>query len=121
MYSHSLLLGISIFCCEIHFLKTFSCICQIYVAEVLIIHFCNNYHLRFYHHMSTKVRSIFWGINSRSRSSSRSIFVLYLFDLNLVSTPSLAKVHLCLTLAYVCRGSTLDLDLAPDPNKCCTF
>ena len=36
---------------------SFSCVCWIYVAEVLIIFFCNYYHLRFYHHMSTKVRS----------------------------------------------------------------
>ena len=28
------------------FLFTFSCVCQIYVADVLIIHFCNYYHLR---------------------------------------------------------------------------
>ena len=32
---------------SVFFLLTFSCVCQIYVADVLIIHFCNYYHLRF--------------------------------------------------------------------------
>ena len=39
MCSNSLLFVNSIFCCELHFFKTFSHVCQIYVAEVLIIHF----------------------------------------------------------------------------------
>ena len=60
MHSYSLLLVNSTFCCVLHFL-TFSCVCQIYVAEVLIIHYCSYCHLRFYHHISTKVGSIFKG------------------------------------------------------------
>ena len=75
----------------------FSCACQVYVAEVPIIHFCNYYHLMFYHHMCTNMRSIQEGFNSRSQSSSRSIFCLYLFDINLASTPASVQ---CLTLCH---------------------
>ena len=42
--------------------------------------------------MTTKVRLIFGWVNSRSGSSTRSIFALLLFDFNLGSTPSLALV-----------------------------
>ena len=41
--------------------KTVSYVCWIYVAEVLIIHFCRYYHLRLYHAINTKVRSILGG------------------------------------------------------------
>ena len=50
-----------------------------------------------------------WGVTSGSRSSSRSIFVLYLFR----STPSLAPVPS--VSPYIMWGSTPDLDPAPDP------
>ena len=59
MCSYSLLLVNSIFGCELHFFNFFLYVCKINVAEVLIIYFCNYYHVRFYHHMSTKVKSIF--------------------------------------------------------------
>ena len=43
MHSYSLLLVNSIFCFEVFF----SHVCQVYIAEVLVTHFCNYYHLRF--------------------------------------------------------------------------
>ena len=67
------------FCCELFFL-TFSHVCQICVAEVLIIHFCRYCHLGFYHHISAKVRSIL-GVNS----ISWSIFVLCLLRVHSIS------------------------------------
>ena len=65
----------------------FSHVCQIYVAEVLIIHFLQI--------LPSKVLSLYecqsevnfggLGVNSRSRSSPRSIFVLYLLKVHSIS------------------------------------
>ena len=57
---------------------SFSCVCRIYVSEVLIMHFCNYYHLRFVSPYEYKIEVNFLGVNSGSWSSSRSIFGLYI-------------------------------------------
>ena len=59
------------------FFFTFSCVCQIYVSEVLIIHFSDYYHLRFVSPYEYQIEVSFWGVNSGSWSNSRSIFGLY--------------------------------------------
>ena len=57
--------------------ETFSHGYQIYISEVLIIHFCRYCHLRILSPYDTKLRSIFWG-GQWFNSISGSIFVLYL-------------------------------------------
>ena len=62
----------------------FSHVCQIYVAEVLIIHFYRNCHLRFLSPYEYQSQVNFWGVNPSPDSYSCSTF--------LGSTPSLVPV-----------------------------
>ena len=106
-------------------------VCHIYIPEVLIIHFCNYYNLRFLSTYQYQSEIIFGGVNSGSGASSRSIFGLQCFDLNLGPTlvpalftsmshlSSLGKVNSAssssfgLLLFDLQLGSTLSLTLVP--------
>ena len=91
MCSCSVLLVNSIFCCELHFLA-FSCICQIYVAEVLIIHFYNYYHLRFLSPYEYQSEVKFLRGQLQIWIQLHIHIWVVTFDLNLGPTPSLAPV-----------------------------
>ena len=83
------------------FVLTFSGVCQIYVAQVLIYTFLQLLpSVVFITIWVPKWGQFFEEVNSRS--GSRSIFGLQLFELNLGSTPSLTlQSHLSLTLDHV--------------------
>ena len=113
----------------------FSCVCQIYVAEVLIIHFLHDYHLWF---LSPEYQSEidFCGRSTLALVSSLSHLCSLWWWGGSVPPPVLSLSHLSSlwwgsTLALVpslshlsslwwwCGGSTPDLDL--DPYFGCTF
>ena len=90
------------------FFLTFSCICQIYIAEVLIVHFLELYHLRFFNILVPK-----WGQFCEGSTPNPDPYLCCTFwD----STPSPAPVP-SMSHLRLCGGSTPDLD----PYLCCTF
>ena len=107
-----LLLVNSIFCCELPFFFYFLCVCQIYVAEVLITHFLHLLPSKVFITMWVPEWGQLWGVNSGSGCSSRSIFGLYFFTL--IYSPLWLWSHLCLTLGHF-------WDQALDPYLCCVL
>ena len=91
MCSYSLLLVNSIFSCQL-FLYNFSHVCQIYVAEGLIMHFCNYYHLRFLSPYGYQSEVNFCAGQLQIHTWLQIHIWVEVFDLNLGSTPALAQV-----------------------------
>ena len=77
----------------------FSHICQIYVVELLIIHFCRHCHLRFLSSYDYQSEVNFWGVNFISGyiSSSNSIQPELIVQF---------QSHICLTIG---KGGQLHL------------
>ena len=110
MCFYSLMLFNSIFCCKLCFFLTFSHICQIYVAEVLIVHFSRYCHPSVISPYEHKSEVNFQGLNSISGSISRSILFFFTFW---GSTPSLLPVQYMSHLRWWGRGSPPFLDPSP--------
>ena len=101
MCFYSILLVNSIFCCELHFFLTFSCVCQIYVDEVLIICFSNYYLLRIlspYEYWS----EVSFGGSTPDLDPAPDPYLDCNF-LTLIQGPPCLQLqsHLCLTLDHV--------------------
>ena len=104
------------------FFVTFSCVCQIYVAEVLIIHFCNYYHLRFL--SPYEYQSEVNGGSTLDLDPAPDPYVGCNF-LTLISGPLHPQLQTHLSHLSSCGvggwESTRDLDPAPDPYLGCNF